>query len=219
MSTACPIENSTQLATSLSDFYDELEPQENFTSEQAEAIGALIEDMFTFGKFSSPQTAELLRSRMQTAFRKFVALAFVMRPAAISTKAVTARQISESLSMTRQGFSLLCVSWSDRLGGLRSGGMKTAEARQNYRSAGGGAVGRTTPRPAHGIIGDAYRDNDMREFQMRTAKGAIAKLNSEGTWSLVEVRTLLTLGWIDEDARLTAEGERIVKEMRTEGDG
>ena len=112
-------------------FYDQLEPPESTPRDHAaEAISLLLAEVVSKRNRGSG-SPEMLHKTFEESLRNFIALVFVMRRDLLPDAAQW--QVAEALGVSGAALSRLCTKWSDKLGGMRSGGMKSSLARASYQ--------------------------------------------------------------------------------------
>ena len=204
-------ENSASHASTLEDFYSALEPSAPQPQDElAEMLGLLFDSVFPTVKYSKCRTPEELRMRLESGYRKFCACVWLVRPQSISPDGVQGWRMAEALSITRAAFSKLAVGWSDELGGMRNGSMRTATARRTYSESGGAGAGSRNAKRKAGHIGDGGRkDEAHRACQDHAISEALQVFGTgERTWTTKEFHALLDAGLVDEEARLTDAGKQ-----------
>ncbi len=197
----------------MEDFYDTLEPEPPRERDMlAEAIGEILDRCVGVTGTSKTATPELVVSGLESSFRRFVAMIYVIKPQLLGASR-PAWFYAEALGFTRQGFSRLCTEWSDVLGGMRNPAMRTQAARDTYRNMkrGGSAVGTKKTRTASHIGGNRV-DTEMRQLTEHMIVVAMEAFRTGKAWSTPQRRKLLQAGLIDAEDQLTDSGrERLAQ--------
>lgn len=193
-------------ATTTEEFYDQLEPPPPDDRELLpEALGEIMAQCLG-RQGAAVDTPAAIRGKMEAGFRKYVALAFVIRPDLLPN--APAWMLAESIGVTKQELSRLCVRWSDRLGGLKSPSMKSEEARAAYKRAnvspGKGLKHRTAD-----TIGQRI-DKKSRTEAQGIIDRAISNFNGGEPFTKYQRRLLLGWDLIDEHDQWTERGRAVL---------
>jgi hypothetical protein len=199
-------ENTTLAATTLEDFYDELEPIEQPEDGLADMLAALIDFLFSVPVGSDKTSSDQLRRRMESGLRRLAAITWIVRPSAIGEAGTSGRRLAESLGISRAGFSALAVQASDLLGGLRAGGMKAPETRERCRSSATGKPGKQGTRRPVSPIGDYFRDESFRADLEQTVSRAMLAFHQDRPWKAEERRVLVAMGFLGDNGEFTPKG-------------
>lgn len=190
---------------------EDLEPEESHDpSETVEALRAILRRIFEFGRH---RRHEDLRSRLDTGFRRFVAMCYVIDDRLVAN-GKTQTQIAEALGITRAGLSKLCIEWSDRLGGLKAGGMKSASARASYAAVQAGHVGYRGRKKLSLGIGDPKQDKILARARDLRIRNALIDFITGKEWDKGEWHLLREDGLIDDDGAFTEQGRQRLEEER-----
>jgi hypothetical protein len=109
----------------LIDGSDEDEQETDFS-----AAAHVMEEIF---RFVFSYRGDKPQPNLQVAFRRFVSVAWLLRPELLAGASLA--ELSIELSCTRALLSKLVRDFGDRWGGLRNRAMKTETAREVYRNA------------------------------------------------------------------------------------
>lgn len=172
------------------------EPEEE--NESIIAIRSLLEIMFRRPHISAPLS-------LDSGFRKFVALAWVLRPELCGGESQTV--IAAKLGVTRAGFSRLCVWWSEKLGVLHPS-MRSKDARESYSAV-------QTGHRSYKLKGEQARALPIGQIKRRSQDVAVEDRRLEGlrqdfadglTWRKEDKALLRRRGFITDTDQLTADG-------------
>jgi hypothetical protein len=195
------------MATDAASFYEIIEPEQIPESELADALGKIIDGLFDSRPCS--ETPEVLQKRLESAFRSFCALAWIVRPTAIHPGGVSGRRIAEAIGVTPQGFSKAAIRWTDMLGGMKNRSQKSEGARAAYKLAGGKTFSKGMRRKTPSHIGTAKIDERRSAKDEAAIDDALSALRGGSRlWTLNDRRVLLEAGLIDEQSMLTEEGKQ-----------
>lgn len=188
---------------------DLIEPEpENPRDMVAEAVGRLLEEVMNRNHPPKELTAESIALHLQCSFRNFIAMVYILRPELLPGDLPQWR-LAEALGCTKAGLSRLCVIWSARLGGLRSGAMKSKAAREKYAETNRrGQRGQSHTNPAG--IGQ-HTDQDGRARTARIISEAIAAFHAGRPWHQIHKRELRLAGYIGDGDRITEAGRKLIE--------
>lgn len=199
-------------ATTTEDFYEILEPSPATERDLvAEALAEVIRLCFVSprGKMPAAASAGVLAKRMESAYRNFVALCYVLKPQSLPGD-FHACEIAAALGVSRQAFSLHCVKWSDRLNGMRGPGMKTPEARKSYSRHNRRGTKHERPRSQAAGIGELRTDPLKAERTACRIAEAVEKFRAGEAWDATDRRLLRIAGFISEGDELTEAGRDLL---------
>lgn len=200
------LESSPRHATDHEAWLDEIEPLEEKPRDLiADALAAVLAKCMSGKPVSSALNPEHLSRQIESSYRRFFALILVLKPELLPAD-LPHHKWAEILGVTRQGLSLRCVEWSDFLGGLKSGSMKSGTARQIYSEANNRKGNTGKPHRRTGGIGQ--RTEQMGAQTQRILAEAVGFFRDGKPWSKLHRRELRLAGYIGDADELTAEGRQ-----------
>lgn len=197
-------ETSKFHATTEEDFFEELEPTPTQPRDMlAEAIGKILEHCCRSTK-TNTANPEYITRQIESSYRRFFALVLVLKPELLPAD-LPHHRWAEILGVTKQALSLRCIEWSDILGGLRSGSMKSATARENYSKVIRHGHKGKPHRAADGI--SQRTDQDGLQRTERILADAFEYFRNGKPWTKLHRRELRLAGLITEADELTEAGQ------------
>lgn len=198
-------------ATTSEDFYNEIEPEDESPRDlAAEALAAVLRKVMSRRRHGVTDTTtdDALRRLMEESFRNFIALVFVMRPDLLPD--VPQWRLAQALGCTRAALSRLCVKWSLKLGGMKTGGMKSIEARDSYRVAATGRRKKGQPhrKPKH--VGESLSNDAFAERTARLIAEAVSAFNAGDPWTMHQRHALRRAGLVNDADELTEAGRELL---------
>jgi hypothetical protein len=170
-----------------------------------EIIPGLIEYIFSGSKCRNAEDSRALQWRIAIGFRRFVALAYIMRPATVA-KDTPAWKIAEALGITSARFSQICGAISEDLGGLKHPSMRSDEHRQACAEARAGKPSRIEGRRKVEVQVSTVPANRYRLAEQRGIMRTFEAFQSGRVMSKKQTRLLFAAGILDSDGLVTEQG-------------